>query len=85
MSLAPQKQVKGAGPASMEVQAVSAPKGDDNGRHGSGDRTKPHASVIHTDITVQRVNIVERYGRIPLAFETNQYAFTHGKHREEAY
>jgi hypothetical protein len=72
MSLAAQAQVKGAGPAYAKGHAVSALPGDDNGGHVSGIRVQTVASGTHPDTPVQRVSIVESYGRVPLAFEANQ-------------
>ena len=59
MSLAALAQVEGAGRAYAKVRAVS---------------TLPDAaaSVILPDTPVQRVSIVEGYGRLPLSFEANQ-------------
>src|SRR5712671_2812566 len=72
MSLAAQAQVKGAGPAYAKVHAVSALPGADNGGHVSGIRVPTVVSVPHPDTPVQRVSIVESYGRVPRAFEANQ-------------
>jgi len=70
--LAPQAQVKGAGPAYAKAHTVSALPGADNGGHVSGIRVQTVASVTHPDTPPPRVTIVESYGRIPLAFEANQ-------------
>ena len=72
MGLAAQAQVKGAGPADAKVHAVSALPTADNGGHVSAARAQTIASVTHPDTPVQRVSIVESYGRVPLAFEANQ-------------
>ncbi len=72
MSLAALAQINGAGPAYAKAHTVSALPGADNGGHVSGIRVKTVASVTHSDTPVQRVSIVESYGRVPLAFEANQ-------------
>jgi len=72
MSLAALAQINGAGPAYAKAPTVSALPGADNGGHVSGIRVKTVASVTHPDTPVQRVSIVESYGRVPLAFEANQ-------------
>ena len=72
MSLAALAQKKGAGPAYAKAHAVSALPGADNGGHVSGIHVQTVALVTHPNTPVQRVNVVESYGRVPLAFEANQ-------------
>jgi Big-like domain-containing protein/beta-propeller repeat-containing protein len=72
MSLAAVAQIRGAGPVYAKAQAVSALPGADNGGHVSGIGVQTVASVTHPDTPVQRVGMVESYGRVPLAFEANQ-------------
>jgi Bacterial Ig-like domain (group 3)/Beta-propeller repeat len=72
MSLAALAQIRGAGPAYAKAQGVSALPGADNGGHVSGIGVQTVASVTHPDTPVQRVGMVESYGKVPLAFEANQ-------------
>jgi hypothetical protein len=72
MSLPALAQIKGAGPVYAKGHTVSVLSGADNGGHVSGIRVKTVASATHPDTHVQRVSIVENYGRVPLAFEANQ-------------
>lgn len=77
MSLAALAQINGAGPAYAKAHTVSALPGADNGGHVSGIRVKTVASVTHSDTPVQRVSIVESYGRVHSPLKPTRAKPTH--------
>ena len=72
ISLSALAQVRGIVPAHAKMHAVSVLPGTDNGGRFSGVRVHAVASVPHPETPVQRVRIVDNYGKVPLAFEANQ-------------